>query len=303
MNGRLFLFFCIFTAIFVSAMKINELVKILTAAASFRYDERESRAIALRLAEDVFGVEHNHLLLFPAEDVSVEDGVLDDVCRKIEDGTPVQYVIGWEEFCGRRFEVNGDVLIPRPETEELVAWVVAEAEVMRCDTALKILDVGTGSGAIAVSLSCLLDAEVTATDISAGALAVARRNAVANGADVQFVLHDILRDELTADGYDMVVSNPPYIPTSQIEVMRDNVLNFEPHTALFVDDSDPLLFYRVIAEKAGRALRKGGLLFFEINEIYGEQTCSMLTEMGFVEVECRLDFNDKPRMIRCRRGW
>ena len=287
---------------FVFAMQIKEIVKILADAASAFYDKREARAIALRLVEDVFGVEHNRLLLFQTDEVAVDETRLTEVCEKVASGLPVQYIVGWEEFDGRRFFVNGDVLIPRPETEELVVWISYETNAAEKRSGIKILDIGTGSGAIAVSLACRLGARVMATDISEAALAVARVNAEANKVEVSFVRHDILHDELSDDCYDVVVSNPPYIPPSQMVQMRDNVLSYEPHLALFVEESDPLLFYRTIAEKAKDVLSVGGRLYFEINEIYDKQLCAMLTAMGYVEVECKHDFNGKPRMVRCRRG-
>ena len=265
-----------------------------------------SENAAMLLMMEITGKE-NHDLYVEFEE-EIEQEILKEFNEKFArllTGEPLQHILGYEYFYGHKFIVNEDVLIPRPETEELVANVLAYYDEFFNGQKVDVCDIGTGSGAIAITLKKEEDNfTVTASDISEKAVATAKRNAANLEANVNFLVGDMCEPLIENNiKVDILVSNPPYIPTSQIEVMRDNVLNFEPHTALFVNDSDPLLFYRVIAEKAGRALREGGLLFFEINEVYGEQTCLMLTEMGFVEVECRLDFNDKPRMIRCRRGW
>ncbi len=294
-------------------MLTAELIGQLRAAAQRCYPEREARAVALRLAEELFGVERIRAMLFPERNVAVDEESVAEVCRKVTEGVPVQYVTGWEEFCGRRFAVCPSVLIPRPETEQLVVWVADDVKAGMADKPScgggeavcrpRIIDIGTGSGAIAVSLACMIDAEVVATDISEEALAVARKNASANGAKVCFVKHDVLNESLPEGDFDVIVSNPPYIPLFQRRQMRANVLDHEPGLALFVADDDPLLFYRTIAERGRGALAEGGSLYFEINEIYEAEMCDMLGALGYEDVVCRRDFNDKPRMIRCRRGW
>ncbi|MBO7477770.1 MAG: peptide chain release factor N(5)-glutamine methyltransferase, partial [Salinivirgaceae bacterium] len=212
------------------------------------------------------------------------------------DGEPLQYVIGTEWFMNMPFSVCRDVLIPRPETEELVRLIVG-----RCKRpSPRIVDVGTGSGCIAVSLAKLIDgAQVTAVDVSASAIEVARRNAEQNGAQVEFVCTDILADNqlFVPSSLDIVVSNPPYVTETDKSQMSRNVLDFEPHLALFVPDSDPLLFYRRIAELAQQWLKSGGMLFFEINERFGPETVQLLENMRFDNVELHRDFYEKNRMV------
>ena len=195
------------------------------------------------------------------------------------------------------FEVAEGVLIPRPETEELVYRIAETAK-----RGARILDIGTGSGAIAISLAKLVkESVVTAVDISREALAIAQRNAERLGAEVAFVEADALGDLSHLGEFDVIVSNPPYIPQSDIVEMRKNVVAFEPHTALFVPDNDILCFYRATAENAQTMLREGGSLWFEIYEKAGEEVCSMLQERGFTHNDIIEDANLKPRMVWSRR--
>lgn len=276
-----------------------EIIKRLTRAAANAYDEREARTLALWAVEALTGADRVQLLVDPHREVEHVD--LAEVERyesELSEARPIQYVIGKAEFGGLRFAVGEGVLVPRPETEELVRWVVE-----KCPSARRVLDIGTGSGAIAVTLAKLLpQAEVVAMDISEVALDYASRNAEANGVQVQVVRGDALSD--WASGFeelDVVVSNPPYVPASDRATMHRNVRDYEPELALFVPDDDLLRFYRAIADGAARALRSGGALYFEIYENAAEQMVEMLTERGWVEVELRRDFNDKNRMIRCRK--
>jgi release factor glutamine methyltransferase len=192
-------------------------------------------------------------------------------------------------------EVTESVLIPRPETEELVNWVVTEA-----NTGAAILDVGTGSGCIAIALRREIDhSKVWAMDISSKALAIARRNASKYAPDVTFVEGDALKnfDKLFDQKFDAIVSNPPYIPQSDISLMRRNVVDYEPETALFVPDNDPLLFYRAIAQRSQHLLNEGGKLYYEIYESLAQQMIDMLRDEGYENIELREDFRGKPRMI------
>jgi release factor glutamine methyltransferase len=229
------------------------------------------------------------------EEVDIDE--IENIIAELSKGRPVQYVLGKAEFCELEFEVAEGVLIPRPETEELVYRIAETAE-----RGARILDIGTGSGAIAISLAKLVkESEVVAVDISTEALKIAQRNAEQIGAKVEFVKADALGDLSQLGEFDIIVSNPPYIPQSDIVDMRKNVVDFEPHTALFVPDNDILRFYRATAKNAQRMLRKEGSIWFEIYEKAGVEVCEMLCEMGFTRNELIEDANLKPRMVWSRR--
>ncbi len=210
---------------------------------------------------------------------------------------PIQYILGETEFFGLPFEVNSSVLVPRPETEELVEWII---ESVKPGKTVRILDIGTGSGCIAIALAKHLSgASVTAWDVSPEALEVAKKNAGRNEVSVSFEQKDVL--QVTAEEmeqFDIFVSNPPYVRDSEKELMKENVLNYEPHLALFVEDSDPLLFYRKITELAAKSLAVNGLLFFEINRDMGQKTLRLLAEIGFREMELRKDLSGNSRMLK-----
>ena len=209
----------------------------------------------------------------------------------------MQYVLGKSEFCELEFEVAEGVLIPRPETEELVYRIAEKAK-----RGAHILDIGTGSGAIAISLAKLVkESKVVAIDISHEALKIARKNAERLGADVEFVEADALGDLSRLGEFDIIVSNPPYIPQSDVVDMRKNVVDFEPHTALFVPDDDILRFYRATADNAQKILDDEGSIWFEIYEKAGDAVCAMLCEKGFNRNEIIADANLKPRMVWSRR--
>lgn len=270
----------------------REIFRALTEAGAELYGEAEARQIAEMVLESR-GVSRNMLLVDPNEELQFLD--LDSVINDIRAWRPVQYIIGTAEFAGMDFEVSDAVLIPRPETEELVDWIASEVG----DSA-SILDVGTGSGCIAIALSrAVSGSSVWALDISADALAVARRNGAKYAPDVRFVEGDALSDfsALFAEKFDIVVSNPPYIPDSDSRLMRHNVTDYEPHTALFVPDNDPLLFYRSIARTALRMLKAEGKLYFEIYESLADEMQRMLHDEGYEEIVVREDFRGKPRMI------
>lgn len=273
----------------------REIFRALTEAGAELYGEVEARQIAEMVLESR-GVSRNMLLVDPNEELQFPD--LDSVINDIRAWRPVQYIIGTAEFAGMDFEVSDAVLIPRPETEELVDWIASEVG----DSA-SILDVGTGSGCIAIALSrAVSGSSVWALDISADALAVARRNGAKYAPDVRFVEGDALSDfsALFAEKFDVVVSNPPYIPDSDSRLMRRNVTDYEPHTALFVPDNDPLLFYRSIARTALKMLKAEGKLYFEIYESLADEMQRMLHDEGYEEIVVREDFRGKPRMICAR---
>jgi release factor glutamine methyltransferase len=217
---------------------------------------------------------------------------------------PLQYVLGEAWFMDMMLEVTPATLIPRPETEELVQLIVLEQQAR--GTTLAVLDVGTGSGCIALALCrALQPTQITAVDISGEALTVARRNAERNGCEIDFQELDILLEtphRLAPGTLDVLVSNPPYVLENERLQMRPNVLAFEPATALFVPDNDPLLFYRRIAALGTTLLRPGGALYFEINEQYASETTALLNALGYAAVEARLDMFNKPRMVRATWG-
>ena len=270
------------------------------------YDDSEARAIARILIEELFGLSYTDIVCGATEQLSADDTLrLDTAVRRIEQGEPLQHVLGYADFCGNRFSVNGSVLIPRPETE----WLVDEGAKLMSDgntptdikkpKSKRILDIGTGSGCIAISLKLRLgDAYVEAWDISEEALRTAQDNADALKAEVVFRKRDALRADNTAAPWDLIVSNPPYICDSERTAMDDNVLLHEPHTALFVPDDDPLRFYRAIARYALLTLNIGGSLLFECNIRYAEATGKMLSDMGFEEVTISDDCFGLPRFVR-----
>ena len=276
-------------------MTIRQIIHYIRDAVEPLYGLREAEAVARMVVCDRLSFNLSQFVAHYDDECEIPD--IENIVEELRRGRPVQYVLGRAEFCELQFEVAEGVLIPRPETEELVYHIVETAP-----RGARILDIGTGSGAIAIALAKLVqDAEVLAVDISTDALAIARRNAEQLGAKVEFVEANALGDLSHLGEFDIIVSNPPYIPQSDIVDMRKNVVDFEPHTALFVPDDDILKFYRATAENAQRMLRAGGSLWFEIYERAGEAICTMLSERGFMRNEIIEDANAKPRMIWSRR--
>ena len=269
------------------------------------WSDGESRAMSLLLLEEVAGLNTADVLM--ERDDALPDATkaeLRSMAARISKGEPVQYVLGFQRFCGLKIGVAPGVLIPRPETEELVMLIVDEVQKKANPSEeIRILDIGTGSGCIALALKHLLGerAKVEAWDFSAEALMIAQKNAESLGLDVRFEQHDILAPETYAEPFDIVVSNPPYVCESEAREMERNVIDFEPNEALFVKDEDPLLFYRTIAEKGKELLRKGGLLFFEINRRFGKATKELLEEYGFGDVVVRKDAFGNDRMVKGER--
>lgn len=276
-------------------MTIRSTIHLIRDAVVPLYGEREAEAMARMVVCEKLSYNFSQLVAHYDDECEI-DG-LSSLVEELQSGRPVQYVLGRAEFCDFLFEVGEGVLIPRPETEELVYRI---AEIAK--SGARILDIGTGSGAIAISLAKLVkEAKVIAVDISPEALAIARRNATRLGAQVEFVEADALSDLSHLGEFDIIVSNPPYIPQSDIVDMRKNVVDFEPHLALFVPDNDILKFYIATAENAQKMLREDGSLWFEIYEKAGAEMLEMLCSKGFQSNELIEDANLKPRMVWSRR--
>jgi len=234
--------------------------------------------------------------------------LLQSATKQLEQEVPLQYIIGKTEFYGLPFVVNKHVLIPRPETEELVAWVVSESSGFKTFNTstkqttetkqLKILDIGTGSGCIPISLKKQLPfAKISAIDISKEALTVAKKNAVLNNVDIHFILQDILKTVALDQHYDIIISNPPYVRELEKKELKNNVLKNEPHVALFVENDNPLIFYAKIAELAKKYLNKNGLLFFEINQYLGTETIDLVNKKGLKNIQLKKDMFGNDRII------
>lgn len=267
------------------------------------YDDRESANIANLVIENVTGLRKidrilNKTLLLSNEQLDQ----FSEFSEALVQHKPVQYVLNEAWFAGMKLYVDENVLIPRPETEELVYWITKEATTNKLQTAA-ILDIGTGSGCIPIALKAkLMDAEVHALDISEIALRVAKKNAADLQTLVQFHETDILNEASWKQlpSFDIIVSNPPYIKKSEDNEMRQNVLQYEPHLALFVPDNDPLIFYKAIAGFGLKHLNADGFLFFEINEGHGTEVAAMLASNNYTEIEIRKDLQGKDRMIKAR---
>ena len=264
------------------------------------YPDSEALALAKMLLVEVSGFTTLELYGGKDKEISVKDrDVLDEMIARLQKNEPIQYIIGIESFGGLTFEVDENVLIPRPETWELVQWIVEDCQ---SDSSCRILDIGTGSGCIAVSLAERIpQAEVEAWDVSEGALQVAKKNGEKNGVDVCFRQQDVLKAMPGSTRYHVIVSNPPYITEKEKKVMDANVLDWEPSLALFVPDEDPLLFYRKIAQLGLEMLTEDGALYFEINQAYGQETLQMLKELGYTQTELKKDAWNNDRMIKAKR--
>ena len=261
------------------------------------YDTGEAKAIVRWVLDVRFGLSTADIYCGKVTQLSPNDQAeLEKIMQRLEKAEPVQYVLGVADFCGRQFHVAPGVLIPRPETAEL-CHLIAE------DGGADILDIGTGSGCIAITLALdIADAKVTAWDIYDDALAIAQQNAKTLGAVVSFEKRDALNISQTSIIWDVIVSNPPYICRKEAAEMEENVLKYEPDTALFVPDDDPLLFYRHIMNYAASALRQEGRLYFEINPIYADSIVEQLQQLGFIDVQKIDDQFGKTRFIKaCKR--
>ncbi|WP_028375700.1 peptide chain release factor N(5)-glutamine methyltransferase [Leeuwenhoekiella sp. MAR_2009_132] len=265
------------------------------------FPQSEITAFFKILIQKYLGIQPVDLVLNPDKNIKIKELELLLAAReRLFNNEPLQYIIGETEFYGYNFTVTPDVLIPRPETEELVEWILLDLKDNETSQ-LKILDIGTGSGCIAVSLAINTDAKITALDVSDKALQLAEHNAELNKVTVQFVKSNILEMAELPQKYTVIVSNPPYVRNLEKAEMHQNVLRHEPDLALFVDDDNPLIFYKKISELAYESLEVDGVLYFEINQYLGDETVNLVKEAGFKTVELRNDFAGKPRMIKAKR--
>ncbi|MQP52971.1 MULTISPECIES: peptide chain release factor N(5)-glutamine methyltransferase [unclassified Flavobacterium] len=275
-------------------------------------DEREIESFFFILTEYLHNLKRVDVALNPNFELSEDDVKRwNAILSELQQEKPIQYITGEAWFYGLQFEVNENTLIPRPETEELVEWIL-NSPITHYPTPITILDIGTGTGCIPISLKANLpQANVSAIDVSVKALAVAKRNAQSNKVEVNFIEANILEVEdlfklpsaisHNPSSYNIIVSNPPYVRNLEKQEIKKNVLDFEPHLALFVEDTDALLFYRKIAQLALKNLSPNGLLFFEINQYLGKETVELLKNLGFKNIDLKKDIYGNDRMIKCKK--
>ncbi|WP_091431035.1 peptide chain release factor N(5)-glutamine methyltransferase [Flavobacterium degerlachei] len=281
-------------------MKIKQYRDLFIEMLSPIHGEGEAESFFYLILEAKHQLKRIDLALRPDLDFSdAEILVWNTLVDQLKLEIPVQYLLGTTSFYGLDFKVNSSVLIPRPETEELVEWIIESQKSIAESQKLRILDIGTGSGCIAISLAKNIpDASVHAIDVSEKALATAKKNAETNKVDVNFIIQNILQTEDLGQQFDVIVSNPPYVRNLEKQEIKKNVLDNEPHLALFVEDNDALIFYRKIAELAHKNLVPNGQLFFEINQYLGKETVALLAEMNFKNIELRKDIYGNDRMIK-----
>ncbi|MEN9326521.1 MAG: peptide chain release factor N(5)-glutamine methyltransferase [Flavobacterium sp.] len=278
----------------IKSLKTNFFTELQTIQ-----EDSEIESFFFILTEFLHNLKRIDVSLHPDFEVSESDlEKWNTIISELKNEKPIQYITGEAWFYGLRFEVNENTLIPRPETEELVEWIVDGLKIK--GKGQRVLDIGTGSGCIPIALKKEIpSAQVSAIDVSEKALEMARKNAINNDVEINFTHQNILETESLDEKYDVIVSNPPYVRNLEKQEIKKNVLDFEPHLALFVDDYDALLFYRKIAQLALKSLSPNGKLFFEINQYLGEETLELLTKLGFKNIELRKDFVGNDRMICC----
>ena len=276
---------------------INEVFLAFRHELNDLYNNNETESLTLWVVSEIMELSKATIKAFPEKELTVlQQELSSSILMELKTGKPLQYILGYTEFYGLRFVVNPAVLIPRPETEELVEWILNSVD----NEKLSILDIGTGSGCIAISLKKNLPhAHISAIDISPEALQTAKKNAQLNEVQVDFIEADILNSpKITTQKLQLIVSNPPYVTPADKAQMHLNVVDFEPHSALFVPQNDPLLFYKAIADFALANLTPGGLLFLEINESYGQETIYLLSSKSFKNIELKKDMGGRDRMIK-----
>ena len=281
-------------------MKIKEYRAQFIQELTSMYGEGEAESFFYLILEEKQQLKRIDLALQPDLVFSeVEIEIWNSILEQLKLEIPIQYLLGKTSFYGLDFEVNENVLIPRPETEELVDWIISQNLRISKSQNLKIVDIGTGSGCIAISLAKnLSNAQVFAIDVSEKALATAKKNAVLNEVAIIFIQQNVLETLNLGQEFDIIVSNPPYVRNLEKEEIKKNVLDNEPHLALFVEDNDALIFYKKIAELARKNLTNSGQLFFEINQYLGKEMMDLLQEMNFKNVELRKDIYGNDRMMR-----
>jgi release factor glutamine methyltransferase len=266
------------------------------------FSDEEVKSLQRMIFEKVLSIPYHKIFLTPADKIrSADIKTIKDIIQQLESGKPIQYIIGETEFYGLTIKVNTDVLIPRPETEELVDLILKS----KSNKPLRILDMGTGSGCIAIALAKnLTESMVLGVDISDTALVIAKENARLNNVNVRFELVDILNinEKLNGDKFDLIVSNPPYVRQSESGLMKNNVLGYEPHIALFVDDENPLIFYNAIVQKAGELLKPNGKIYCEINEAFGKELVELFSDYKLLDINIHKDINNKYRFISASYG-
>lgn len=284
-------------------MKISELKYHFKTALSDLYPSEEIQSFFNILSEKHLKLSRVEIVINPEREISEEIvQTFQSALLRLKNFEPIQYIIGETEFYGLPFKVNNYTLIPRPETEELVEWILNECTTHHATLKnQQLLDIGTGSGCIAISLAKnLSNSKVSALDISEEALKIAKENAEINNVEIDFFQTDILKAKTLPKQFDIIVSNPPYVRELEKKLMQQNVLKYEPDSALYVKDEDPLVFYRVISKLAKTHLKPNGKLFFEINEYLGEEMKSLLKSEGFENIEVKKDIFGKDRMLKCK---
>mgnify|MGYP001330774095 CR=1 FL=1 len=270
---------------------INDIIPYFKSQFSDKSNQKEIISWAYMVIENMFGYDRSKSILHAKQNIdSIHSRKINNIIKDLKRNKPIQYILGSTNFYGININVNKDTLIPRPETEELVEWILK-------DDFNSILDVGTGSGCIPIAIAKHKDVDVYALDISRNALNIAKDNARFNNVYINFIEADVFNFNSSLN-VDLIVSNPPYVLKSQISNLSSNIIDYEPHLALFVDDHEPLIYYKCISELAKRNLNSDGKLYFEINEDYGNEIAIMLKEMGFVDIQLKKDINDKQRMVR-----
>jgi len=258
------------------------------------YSKEETTSIAYIVIQEILGFNKIHVILNSDNIISLNhENKINLIINNLKLDKPIQYILGKANFFNLSFFVNKYVLIPRPETEELINWILE-------NKFNKVLEIGTGSGCISISLAKNSSANISAIDISSNAIKIARKNADNYKLDINFLCEDVFTFK-TDEKYDLIVSNPPYVLESEKKKMHNNVLNFEPHNALFVKDTDPLLFYNFISVFASQHLNSNGFLFFEINEMFENEIILILKRNNFVNIELKKDLNGKDRMIKANK--
>ena len=272
-------------------MKVSNIIPYFKEELNSIADAREITAWAYLVIQYLLGLNRSDTIVYSNKVISIKNSdCIKQIINELKENKPIQYILGEAEFYGLKFKVNNHTLIPRPETEELVDWILKE-------DFNSVLDIGTGSGCIAISLAKHSTAQIAAIDNCEKALEVAKENAKLNKVNIKFRTEDILQSTSLLY-FDVIVSNPPYVLEFEKQKMKTNVLQYEPHLALFTTDKEPLLFYKKIGNLAVKSLNCGGKLYFEINEQYGTEILKILSKIGFVDIALKKDINDKDRMIK-----